>query len=513
MRGKKEKAKVVWFKRDLRVSDHGPLAAVHDFEGLVIPLYLIEPDYWMHPDSSFKHWEFIRGSLVELRNNLGQLGAPLVVREGDAISVLTEIARKHQITAILAHEETGNGWTYERDLKVERWSQSQGIPLLQFPSNGVIRRLGSRNGWKAKREARMRGDVYPTPSSIGRASTLDQGEIPALPQAMKNQARAATQLGGRQAAQQTLDSFLAHRHRGYTKNISSPLGAETHSSRLSPHLAWGTISSREIIKAIDQLGRPSSETGSRVRSRDLAAFQSRLAWRCHFIQKLEDQPSLEFRCMHPSFEQVRPMDPNPESLEAWREGKTGFPLVDACMRFLAEKGWINFRMRAMVTSFASYNLWMDWRIFGPDLAKLFTDYEPGIHYSQLQMQSGVTGINTWRVYNPVKQSLDNDSEGKFIRKWVPQLAKVPMAYIHEPWNMDLTTQKETNCILGGDYPKRVVDHLDSSRKAKAKLSQVAKSSGYREMKKKVLTKHGSRRSPTTKKKPIRQNDQLELALS
>ena len=456
MRGKKEKAKVVWFKRDLRVSDHGPLAAVHDFEGLVIPLYLIEPDYWMHPDSSFKHWEFIRGSLVELRNNLGQLGAPLVVREGDAISVLTEIARKYQITAILAHEETGNGWTYERDLKVERWSQSQGIPLLQFPSNGVIRRLGSRNGWKAKREARMRGDVYPTPSSIGRASTLDHGEIPALPQAMKNQAGAATQLGGRQAAQQTLDSFLAHRHRGYTKNISSPLGAETHSSRLSPHLAW---------------------------------------------------------CMHPSFEQVRPMDPNPESLEAWREGKTGFPLVDACMRFLAEKGWINFRMRAMVTSFASYNLWMDWRIFGPDLAKLFTDYEPGIHYSQLQMQSGVTGINTWRVYNPVKQSLDNDSEGNFIRKWVPQLAKVPMAYIHEPWNMDLTTQKETNCILGGDYPKRVVDHLDSSRKAKAKLSQVAKSSGYREMKKKVLTKHGSRRSPTARKKPTRQNDQLELALS
>ena len=119
-----------------------------------------------------------------------------------------------------------------------------------------------------------------------------------------------------------------------------------------------------------------------IRDRNISAFNSRLSWRCHFIQKLEDQPSIENKCMHSSYEGMREKKSNTDTLKAWETGFTGFPFVDACMRSLTHNGWITFRMRAMLTSFASYDLWIDWRESGYVLARLFTDYEPGIHYSQ-----------------------------------------------------------------------------------------------------------------------------------
>ena len=160
--------------------------------------------------------------------------------------------------------------------------------------------------------------------------------------------------------------------------------------------------------------------------------------------------------------------------KAWKEGLTGYPFIDACMRSLNHNGWITFRMRAMLVSFASYDLWLDWRKTGHHLAQSFTDYEPGIHYSQLQMQSGVTGINTFRIYNPVKQSIEHDNNGTFIKKWVPELKNLHSSFIHEPWKMDPTTQKNNNCILGKDYPNRIVIHEEAIKFARNEIKKILK---------------------------------------
>ena len=126
----------------------------------------------------------------------------------------------------------------------------------------------------------------------------------------------------------------------------------------------------------------------------------------------------------------------------------GYPFLDACMRSLKVNGWINFRMRAMLLSFASYHLWLHWKYTADFLASLFIDFEPGIHYSQSQMQSGTTGINTIRIYNPIKQGKDHDPDGLFIRKWIPELSNIPNNYIHTPW---LSNVKLEN------YPLPIVD--------------------------------------------------------
>jgi deoxyribodipyrimidine photo-lyase len=221
----------------------------------------------------------------------------------------------------------------------------------------------------------------------------------------------------------------------------------------------------------------------------MASFQSRLAWRDHFIQKLEDQPSIECRDLHP-LAVTRPRDSDAARLHAWTRGETGLPFLDACLRYLGATGWLNFRMRAMVTSFASYHLWLDWRATGQHLARRFTDYEPGIHWPQVQMQSGTTGINIPRIYNPVKQGQEQDPSGAFTRAWVPELAMVPDAFLQMPW-----LWPEARQILGYRYPAPIVDVAAAAREARDRIWQARKAAGFAETAAGIVRRHASRADP------------------
>jgi deoxyribodipyrimidine photo-lyase len=235
-----------------------------------------------------------------------------------------------------------------------------------------------------------------------------------------------------------LADFLDHRSASYRGGISSPLRAPDACSRLSAHLAYGTVSLRHVVQATRARA---AELPAQSRQRQgLNAFLSRLYWHCHFIQKLESEPELEWRNLHRGYDGLREPGWNPAHFEALQQARTGWPMVDACVAMLRETGWINFRMRAMLVSVAAYPLWLHWREVGLWLAREFLDYEPGIHWSQLQMQSGTTGINTTRVYNPVKQAQDHDPQGHFVRRWLPTMRRVPDSWLFEPWRMPESVQ-------------------------------------------------------------------------
>ena len=165
------------------------------------------------------------------------------------------------------------------------------------------------------------------------------------------------------------------------------------------------------------------------------------------------------------------------------------------MRCLAATGWLNFRMRAMLVSFAAYHLWLHWRPVGMHLATKFVDFEPGIHWSQTQMQSGVTGINTVRIYSPTKQLQDQDPDGVFVRRWVPELAGVPTKLLAEPFQMTRAEQDAAGCVIGGDYPAPVVEHKAAVQAAKDRVYAARRTDEAKAEAKRVYEQHGSRRRP------------------
>ncbi len=502
---------IVWFKRDLRIHDHAPLCEAIKTGLPVLPLYIVEPNYWQQPFASRRHWHFIHDCLHELREDCQRLQQALVIRTGEATDVFSTLANQFIITTIYAHEETGNGWTYERDKVVRAWAISQAIALQELPCNGVVRGLKNRDDWAAIRSKRMTRPLLTKPNSITPLNMPDLGTIPDKSDMMfGEQVPGITQQGGRRAAVDTLKQFLCSRGQRYLYHLSAPGLSENHCSRLSPHLAWGTLSVAEVVRANKNRRAAVTTENAKTWKRNLSAFGSRLSWRCHFIQKIEDQPEIEFRCMHSAFEGMREFEHNNDYLLAWQQGRTGYPLVDACMRNLVYTGWITFRMRAMLISFASYQLWLDWRKTGYHMAQVFTDYEPGIHYSQLQMQSGVTGINTVRIYNPVKQSQEHDPRGHFIRRWVPELQHVSDNWIHEPWKMDPSLQQTAKCIIGKDYPSPIVDNTIAVKMAREKISYFKQQLGFKQQADNVYKKLGSRKKTLSPRKKMVQTNQLDL---
>lgn len=529
---------LVWLKKDLRLSDHLPLThalARQAQEGGALALvYAYEPTLLASPDCAAQHTGFATECLQALRQQLpGRV--PLVLVNEDIPPCLHALAEQFQRVRLYSHEETGNWASYQRDIVVAQVCKDRGWEWLEVPSNGVVRRLNNRDNWSALWDQTMQSQPLPVPSWTVRSALTQAQAVNQIESALASmrhrvlwgcdgvppsqddwpadwlakpltqqdwQDKPARQRGGRAAAEGLLHEFLTQRGEHYRREMSSPLTAESACSRLSPYLAYGVMSIREVVHALWQarqhwLGLSDvRHPSARHWLQSIKSFESRLHWHCHFIQKLESEPELEFHAAHRGLDHLRNSGPlsadEKARLDAWINGCTGFPMIDACMRMLKATGWVNFRMRAMLVAFASYQLWLDWRHTAPLLAREFLDYEPGIHYPQFQMQSGVTGINTLRIYNPVKQAMDHDPQGVFIARWIPALAKLPAEYRSAPWATPALIAMDCGYQAGVDYPQPIVNPDTAIAEARARLTQSRHQSGYEAEAKRVYQKHGSR---------------------
>ena len=457
-----EKVNILWFKKDLRIHDNEALfEASKNFK--LLPIYIIENDLWSQNSYSDRQWQFCKESLIDLNQDLKKLGQQLVIRTGDVIEIFEEIRKSFEIMGIYSHQETGDYYTYKRDQKIRNWTIKHNIiwkEYLQFAVfRGKINRDYWANNWKKhleKKIPQIKQKINPINFRLGNIPNDDFFKF-------KKDKCLGRLKGGRKEGLLRLEIFLRKDIYLYRKNISNPDKSKDNCSRLSPYITWGCLSIREIYKKVNF----KNDINSKM-------FKSRLAWHCHFIQKLESEPELEFKEFHSFFKNLRIK--NDRFLKLWSEGNTGYPFLDACMRSLNHNGWLNFRMRAMLMSFASYNLWIPWQESGEMLAKKFVDYEPGIHWCQCQMQSGTTSINTNRIYNPVKQGKDHDPEGEFIREWLPELKNVPNHFIHEPWLIiNYEEYKNLNKI---NYNSPIVDINQTSRYARERLYKISQIEGY-----------------------------------
>ncbi|WP_333815419.1 FAD-binding domain-containing protein [Tabrizicola sp.] len=455
---------LVWFRRDLRVHDHPALTLAAGI-GPVLPVYVVDPELWSQPDTSARQWAFVAESLAGLREDLAGLGAPLVLRVGDALQVLAGLCRRHGISRIVSHEEPGTSWTQARDRRVAAWASDAGISWTELPQPGA-----GCAACPALPAPALRGIAGAEPGLIPSARALRLAADPCPHR----------QLGGRARGLELLDSFLTQRGESYRTAQASPLATERASSRLSPHLAHGTLSLREVMQATAarQAARPGRRWGG-----SLARFQTSLAARERGIAAPNAERADPFTLAHA---QPDPFDP--ARLAAWSNGETGLPFLDACLRYLRATGWLNARLRAMLVSVACGPLSLEEQAVGAHLARMFTDYDPALHWPQVQ--AGALGSSP-RLWNPVRLGRELDPEGAFTRAWLPELAPVPDALLHDPWRWP-----EARRRLAHRYPEPVVDLQSAEREARARLRQARLSAGFAERPGGLVRRSGTRRHPS-----------------
>jgi deoxyribodipyrimidine photo-lyase len=468
---------VVWHRSDLRVPDNAPVAAAAEAAGdgdRVLPVFVFDPRYYGDRGLSCDaRLEFMHECLASLAEQYRERDSDLALLYGDPRDRLPALLDGLDDPRVYVTRDVTARYGRDRD---DQLLDGDGLPCAveAFDPGGIVRDPPptpesvdgppSRDGWADQCRGYLTDDLHPAPDGLPGTpieSDVTIGEVAARHAVDPDKDPEVRPRGGRPAAQDRLDGFV-QRLPDYPRNVAPPAAAERHASRLSPYLTFGVLSTREVYQRV----RRCPETRGR------SMFTSRLFWNHHYRQKLADWPGWMDRAVNPVFRGLYRGEHDPELEAAWREGRTGFPMVDAAMRALVETGFTNFRMRAMCASVFCYILSEPWCRGADFMYHHLLDAEPGINHPQWQSQTGHVGAHPVRVYDPAKQVREYDPDGEYVRKYVPELADLPDEHLPRPEKAPLPVLDEAGVELGEDYPYPVVDYEARAQRAREQFARL-----------------------------------------
>jgi len=438
--------KIVWHRRDLRTRDNKALAEAGT---QAQPLFIFDPDWLNHELVSDHRIEFVLESLKDLNRQYMEKGSRLALMHGNPIEELEELSNDHEVVFNM----DSNHFRRQKEEKARK-------KFTGLQNSAVNPEGRDRENFDSRMENWFKDKPENQPDKMKPNELENTVSLEEIKEKYSvNSDKEKFGEGGTKEAEKRLDLFL-DRIEDYSGCISSPSKAEASTSHLSPYIRYGCISPRKVYQQAQEMRKKVDN------QRSVKMFLDRVVWHQHFNQKIEDNPDLHREAINPVYRDLNKDNYDKELVDAWKNGKTGFPLVDASMRALKQTGWLNFRMRAMTASFFSYILKQWWKTGADHFYKHLIDSDVAINYYQWQMQSGLIGVHANRIYDPTKQVKENDPEGNFIRKYAPELRQVPDKYIAEPWKMPEKIQKECGLKIGRNYPEPVVNYDREARKAR-----------------------------------------------
>ncbi len=456
-----------WIRRDLRLRDNQALCAAADHAAQVVPLFILDPQLLASPYAGPKRVSFLFNGLLELDRQLRRRGSRLIVRSGTPEHELSAVRRETGADAIFA-EEDFSPYARRRDITVATRLPLTVLPGLVVHPPGLIRKKDGdpytvftpfSKTWKALPLPQEK-DLLPALEQIDVPADLKSLPIPQVESTGFSQIFPAGEIEARRRLAQFVTGANAPVY-GYAQNRNLPGAHGT--SQLSPYLRFGMVSARETaVSALLAIrDAPSGE------ARDSAdVWLNELIWREFYVNILYHFPHVRGANFNPKYDSIQWMNDS-EQLHAWQEGSTGYPLVDAAMRQLVQSGWMHNRTRMISASFLIKDLLIDWRLGERWFMRHLIDGDPAANNGGWQWTAG-TGTDAapyFRIFNPITQSKKFDPQGRYIRRWLPELGGVPDEHIHEPWLMSHEDQVRCGCIIGRDYPAPIVNHAAARERA------------------------------------------------
>lgn len=457
--------RIVWFRRDLRVDDHPALHAAMDDaddDTRIVPLFVWDPAIVERGRVSPARLAYLCEALTDLDDNLRERGARLVLRTGAPDQVVPAVAAEVGATAV-HHSRDHTPYATRRDEAVRsalaRLDDAPDVvdhPGAALHDPGTVLTTAGET-YKVftpfHRQWRQRAvdDPLDAPGRVPGHGTVASEDLP-TGSSLDLDEPAQRQTGGETAARDRLARFLDAPADDYDEQRD--VLAADGTSRLSADLHFGCLSVRRVRSRLD------------LRNSGHRAFATELAWRDFYLHVLAAWPDVlteEFNAQYRSL----PWDDDPDAVAAWRDGMTGYPIVDAGMRQLRATGWMHNRARMIVASFLCKDLLIDWRIGERHFLEHLIDGDLSSNNGGWQWAAG-TGTDAqpyFRIFNPVTQGERFDPDGAYVRRWVPELADVPPAFIHHPWDMPDDVAQDCAVTIDGTYPAPIVDHREARQRA------------------------------------------------